>query len=117
MSLTRSFAFAGVSSIVMTLWSVSDNSSSSLMKYFYKSLSSRNSKDVALQQAKLVYLNNADVIRSHPYYWAGYVLIGDNAPIKKQFELLWIIGFTGAVAIIILLLLWIYFKRKREQLT
>lgn len=99
MSLTRSFAFAGVPSIIMTLWSVNDNTSAQLMKCFYKNLASNTSKDVSLNNARLEYIENTDLIHAHPYYWAGYVLIGDNRPLKRPANTLWIIG----VAVIILL--------------
>lgn len=106
MSLTRGFSFAGVQSIVMTLWSVNDNSSADLMKRFYQKLSGLWKKDKALQEAKTEYIQNSDIIHAHPYFWAGYVLIGDNVPLQnsKPFKFYWVIILP------ILVGLWFWFK-------
>jgi hypothetical protein len=89
MSLTRGFSFAGVQSIVMTLWSVNDNSSADLMKRFYRKLSGLWEKDKALQEAKTEYIQNSDILHAHPYFWAGYVLIGDNKPLPDSRLFVW----------------------------
>lgn len=85
MSLARGFIYAGVPSIVMTLWEVEDKSGSSIMTLFYENLNQGMLKDIALQQAKLKYLSTAPQLRSHPYFWAAYVDIGDTEPIIKSF--------------------------------
>jgi CHAT domain-containing protein len=77
MSLSRAFAHAGVPSMVISLWSVEDCSTSTLMKYFYQHLKSGLSKDEALRQAKLQYLNDSGNLESNPFYWAGFVHMGD----------------------------------------
>ena len=41
-------------------------------------------KDKALQQAKIKYLNSADPLKSHPYFWAAYVHIGNNQAIIQK---------------------------------
>lgn len=82
MSLARGFFYAGCPSIVMTLWSVEDISSSQLMPLFYKYLSKGKSKPHALRLAKLEYLKNADPLKAHPFFWAGYVNIGDPSAIR-----------------------------------
>lgn len=83
MSLARGFFYAGCPSLVMTLWTVEDLSGSILMSSFYKFLSQSFPKDVALQQAKLEYLESADPLKSHPYFWSGYVAIGDTHSLTK----------------------------------
>jgi CHAT domain-containing protein len=115
MSLTRSFAFAGVPSIMTTLWSVNDNSSSELMRNFYQSLSSGNTKDQALANAKLKYLGNSDVIHAHPYYWAGYVLIGDNNPIQKTSNVGFIMIFV-LVAVVIVIGFWLIRRKNSVEI-
>ena len=78
MSLSRAFFYAGVKSLVMSLWKVSDESTSELMVYFYEGLKAGLPKDQALQQAKINYLANQDIaLKSHPYFWAGFVLKGN----------------------------------------
>lgn len=116
MSLTRSFAFAGVPSMVTSLWAVNDNTSATLMNSFYKELSGGINKDAALSNAKKQYLDKADIIEAHPYYWAGYVLIGDNAPLvlDKPFN------FRSVCIVLILITLivfWILRKRYLNSLS
>lgn len=84
MSLARGFRYAGVQSIIMTLWQIEDKSSSELMTLFYHYLSQDEYKDKALQLAKLDFLNAADSFKAHPYFWTGYVGIGDTCPISKK---------------------------------
>ena len=82
MSLARGFLYTGVPSIVMTLWSVDDQSSAVLMSNFYSYLKDGKPKDEALRLAKLDYISNTkNPEKLHPRYWAGYVLIGDNSSI------------------------------------
>lgn len=67
-------AQAGARSTVATLWRVDDNSTALLMKEFYKELKDGKTKADALRLAQLSLLSNPDY--SHPYYWAGFLLIG-----------------------------------------
>lgn len=112
-SIARGFFYAGVPSVVMTLWSVEDNSSALLMELFYKHLTEGLAKDEALRQAKLDYLKQSDQLTSFPYYWAGYVNIGDNAPLEiSKFKYLNYILLLSAVFLIIASFYFI--KRKRK---
>jgi CHAT domain-containing protein/Flp pilus assembly protein TadD len=100
-SLARGFFYAGVPSIVMTLWSVEDYSGVELMTSFYSALSEGKTKDVALQQAKLNYLRNSDQLKAHPHFWAAYVNIGDTTPLlmSKKIHNLWL--YIGLCALLI----------------
>ncbi len=84
MSLARAFLYAGCPSVVMTLWSVEDKAGSDLMISFYNYLSKGYSKDKALQLAKIDYIHNSSASKSHPYYWAAYVPIGDQSPVTQS---------------------------------
>lgn len=99
MSIARSFMYAGTHSLLMTLWTVSDASTKQLMDYFYQNLAIGMSKDIALQKAKITYLNQASEMAAHPFLWAGFVSLGDPAPInikkKSTGSLGWIIGLAG----------------------
>ncbi len=76
--LTRAFLYAGANSVVVSLWNVNDVATASLMKSFYKNLQSGLPKDEALRQAKLELLTGEKRAWRHPYYWAPFVLIGEN---------------------------------------
>lgn len=80
-SIARAFLYAGCPSLVITLWSVNDQSSAKLMQYYYDFLKQGMDKSRALQQSKLKYLESATPIQQHPYYWAAYTIIGLNDPI------------------------------------
>ena len=82
-SLARSFMYAGVPSVVMSLWKVNDASTSLLMPFFYEGLVDGQQKDEALQQAKLRFLKEANIEVRHPFYWAGFVVMGDAQGLKS----------------------------------
>jgi len=85
LSLARGFFQAGARSVISTLWSVNDKSSSLIMKNFYTHLNDGMNKDFALRQAKLDYLNNTkDPDYLHPFYWAGFVAVGDMSPVLQK---------------------------------
>jgi CHAT domain-containing protein len=96
-SLARGFVYAGCPSMVITLWSVADRSSSNLMQNFYKNLRNKENIDQALRQAKIEYISNSDQRLSHPHFWAGYVQTGKTLPVYKSkvFINYWlVIGFS-----------------------
>jgi CHAT domain-containing protein len=69
---TRGFLYAGVSSIVSSLWKVDDQATSILMQQFYRSLK-KSDKRSALRTAQL---KVKDTYNSHPYYWAAFQITG-----------------------------------------
>lgn len=74
--LSRSFMYAGARSVAMSLWSVSDQSTSILMKRFYENLILKGtSKAKALQLARISMIK--DELYAHPFYWAPFILTGD----------------------------------------
>ena len=89
MSLSRGFLCAGAASTVMSLWSVDDCATSDLMVNFHQELKDGNNKSTALKNAKLNYLNQADKLHQHPYFWAPFVLSGNVAPIESLVDFSW----------------------------
>jgi CHAT domain-containing protein len=115
MSLTRGFVYAGVPSIVMTNWEVNDETGSIIMGHFYDNLRNGDAKDVALQKAKIEYLTEANQLKSHPYFWSAYVLVGDSTPlVKKGLDRSYVFYLTAFVLLIIMLLLLARNKKKRK---
>ena len=84
MSLGRAFLYAGCKSVVISLWLANDLSTKTIMQYFYQQLSQGKSKNESLRQAKLSYLESADALRAHPYFWANLVAVGDMHPLSKD---------------------------------
>ena len=115
MSLARSFMYAGVPSLVVSLWQVNDESTSLIMQYFYKNLAKGMDKAKALQQAKLRYLETIDAGSTHPALWAPFVQLGDSRPIKisqKSNATLWYLGFGLAG---VGLLAFLFFRKSGER--
>ena len=81
-SLARAFAYAGAKSIVTSLWSVNDSKTKDLMLLFYKNLRKGQSKSNALRAAKLSFIAKNDNPNAHPFYWAGFIGIGDMTKLK-----------------------------------
>ncbi len=81
LSLARGFLYAGSRSVVMSMWSVEDRSSSVVIRSFYKNMRSGQNKSSALSNARLKFLRSADQGRSHPYYWSALVIYGDDTPL------------------------------------
>ena len=86
MSLARGFLYAGVPSIIMTLWEVDDISSSEIMIGFYSYIKKGYQKDEAIRLAKIDYLTNANQINAHPYFWSAYVGIGNIKPLVSNLD-------------------------------
>ena len=83
--------------------------SASLISRFYQYLSEGKNKIEALQLAKLDILNSSDPLRAHPFFWAGYINIGDYEPlynqqIKKPNNQVWAILLATCILLVIPLL-------------
>jgi CHAT domain-containing protein/Tfp pilus assembly protein PilF len=81
--LPRAFFCAGARSVLVSLWSVSDRSTSRFMELFYKHLSRGESKQEALRRAKLDMMDAKD---TRPRQWAGFILMGEGGggiPLSK----------------------------------
>lgn len=77
LGLASAFTQAGAASLVVTLWSVSDAASATMMTTFYRDFAAGASKSAALRTARREMMRSDIPALRHPYYWAGYVLIGD----------------------------------------
>ncbi|HST19599.1 MAG TPA: CHAT domain-containing protein [Blastocatellia bacterium] len=75
--LSWAFLGAGARSVVVSLWNVSDISTSQLMKNFYQNMNDGLSNAAALRKAKLQMLNSGKGAR-HPYYWSAFVIVGKS---------------------------------------
>ena len=71
--LMRAFFYAGASSLILSMWSVDAPTTMDLMTAFYKSVRRGGSRADALRAAALAIRES----KSHPFYWAPFVLLGD----------------------------------------
>lgn len=105
MSVARSFVYAGVPSLAMSLWQVNDQATSALMNNFYAQLTQGKNKSEALRQAKLQYLQEAKGINAHPALWAAFVVTGNDQPVQLQTQnstALWLWVAVGVGGLVVL---------------
>jgi CHAT domain-containing protein/TPR repeat protein len=98
-SLAATLQWEGVRSVVATLWPVADRSTSVFMTAFYENLRAGHSRSRALREAQKLFVQSDETwlqeqrrsgvalkargtqterlpALSHPFYWAGFQLIG-----------------------------------------
>ncbi|MCB0636971.1 MAG: CHAT domain-containing protein, partial [Lewinella sp.] len=112
MSLARGFAFAGCQSVITTLWKVNHGATAQIMTQLYEGLAAGATKDDALRQAQLTYLDDPtlDDIGRHPYYWSAFHQIGNaNAiQLERRHPYLW--WSLGGI-LLLLAALWLLRRR------
>ncbi|TAL62168.1 MAG: CHAT domain-containing protein, partial [Bacteroidetes bacterium] len=111
MSLARGFILAGASSVIKTAWDVNDEASSAIITRFYYHLSKGEQKNDAMRLAKLEYLKKSSPAFTSPYFWAGYEVLGENAPVVRNYGLRVLIVIS-LILILAGVSLIIYFKRR-----
>ena len=75
--LSRAFLVAGASTVLVSLWDVYDKTTADFMKAFYWNMERKKmTKTEALKQVRINMIQNRKT--SHPYYWAPFILIGEN---------------------------------------
>lgn len=110
MSLSNAFTYAGVKSTVVSLWQVPDKETTTLMTLYYKFLKKGNSKSEALALAKSTFIKN-NPLKSHPYYWSGFILTGNDESIVNNYS--WLYYFLGSL-VLLLVGLFILKRKKRS---
>ncbi len=101
--LSRAFLFAGVPSVVVSLWNVDDASTATIMTSFYQYLQAGEAMNRALRHAKIDYLNSASMDGKDPFYWAPFVLMGQSRSISlplQQTNPRWIANILTAVVML-----------------
>ncbi len=101
--LTRALLYAGADTVVASLWNVNDEATARFMEAFYRFLKDGHAKAEALRRAKLVMIEDARL--RHPYYWAGYVLIGEGSN-PVEFPPGWL-PFGFGLALLALVAVWL----------
>lgn len=82
LGFTRSFLSAGSSSLIASLWPVSDDAAELLMTTLYSHLAGGADLQSAMQDAQLAVLRNPKM--AHPFFWAPFNLIGNWRLTVKQ---------------------------------
>lgn len=112
MSLGRAFSYAGVNSLLLTRWEVSDTFTPKIMEVFYRELNAGKSKSEALRIAKLEFLANTDNLTSNPFYWGSFYILGDDTPVEFDNSFAYWPFIGGALLIIVTLIIFFLNGRK-----
>ena len=112
--ISRAFQYAGVPSLLVSLWNVDDRSTSNIMIKFYENLKSGMRQNAALREAKLDFIHSSQSSQKDPFYWAPFVLLGSQKPIPLHGES-WFHPWLAAIAItlVLFLLIGVWAARKR----
>jgi CHAT domain-containing protein len=100
------FAYAGVPAVVTSLWAVNDQTTATIMKFFYENLSLNMRKDESMRQAKLSYLKKASKLSAHPNLWAAFIVTGNCSPIGYIGGFKW--GVWGYLFVLIIVVMSLY---------
>jgi CHAT domain-containing protein len=111
MSISRALNYAGVKSLVHSLWQVPDKETAELMGYFYQNLSDGLEKDLALSKAKMEFIEK-NPLKSHPYYWSGFILNGDVSSLSKPQN--WLL-YAGAALLVAILGTGLFYFKTRSK--
>ena len=111
-SIARSFSYAGAKSLIASLWSVDDEATSRLMQLFFRKIKHHLPKDVALQKAKLLFVDKGRSQEAHPFYWAAFISIGNMESISGWQSFHYTFWLAGILALLLPLA---YFLRHRAR--
>ena len=74
--LTRGFMYAGAKRVAVSLWSVNDTATASLMTKFYQQMLEKGLNPVAALRAAQLEMWKSEQWKA-PYYWAAFVVQGE----------------------------------------
>src|SRR5690606_4920209 len=114
MSISRAFQIAGARAMTASLWDVTDSKSPFIVGTFLQYLKEGHSKSNALARAQCAYLDGAAGLEAHPYYWAGFVSVGDDRPLFAGGKKWWFIA-GGIAAILCCTVICFAYKRRPAQ--
>jgi len=101
-SLASGFSYAGVHSVIATLWPVKDAGKMlPLMEHFYGQLYAHTPKDIALTKGQSYYLSlqrfDPD---AHPFYWSPYMFSGNVRALPASSHWWYYTGLLGLVLVV-----------------
>jgi CHAT domain-containing protein len=91
-SLGRGFQFAGVPTVIMSLWKIPDTHTPTLSSAFYSELKQNIYSTKALSKAKQNFIKQSDNYNSHPSNWSAFVHIGPNQKQSPNWKMYLIFG-------------------------
>jgi CHAT domain-containing protein len=105
LGLSSAFISADVPAVLGTLWPVDDEAAAGFMDRFYAEMAAGRTAAAAVREAQRRL--RAAASTRHPFYWAGFTLIGDgqiHVPLRRRPKPIWIplaailaVGGAGAI--------------------
>ena len=118
MTLARAFRYAGCPSVVMSLWQAEDQVTATLMNDFFRALNDGSSKDRALSEAKRSYLMHAGALKSHPFFWSNFLVIGNPSAVHFDTNRgLGLLPLAGITLVLVLSVVFILGRKKAVRIT
>lgn len=114
-SIGRGFMYAGVPNLVMTLWSINDQSTANIMQLFYTNLGKGMPTDIAMQKAKIAYLDTQKGLALHPNFWSTFTVVGKAQPVPLSANSFWFWAIVAGASVILIYTLIMLYNRTREE--
>jgi len=106
--LHEAFTSTGCPSTIANIWTLDDQAGAELAGVFFELLKGGIHLDQALSGAKIAWLNDADPLHAHPYFWSSTILFGDRTPLyperQREFSILLMAGAPFCLLLLLLIL-------------
>lgn len=116
-SMAHAFMSAGTPAVVAASWNVNDATTPTLMQNFYTALTTQPNAAIALQQAKINWLENLDVTELHklPYYWAALRYQGNTLALQQGIQEKQHPSWSWLILLALLSGSWLVISRKNKN--
>ena len=105
MSLARAFRYSGCQSILFSHWKVDGRAANELLAGFYEAIGEGKRPSAAIWQAQKDFLAAAPPDQVHPFYWANFVLTGEDHPLSSPFSKWW---WGGGIFLVVLMMAFLW---------
>ena len=112
MSLARAFRYSGCQSILFSHWKVDGRAANELLAGFYEAIGEGKRPSVAIWQSQKDFLAAAPPDQVHPFYWANFVLTGEDRALSAPFSRWW---WGGGLLVVILLMGYFIFSLRKNK--
>lgn len=85
--IARRFSAMGVSSVIASIWPSEEAAENEHTAAFYQNLKRGLPLDLALQNAKIEWLEKNSTISTDPHTWTGLILVGNATPVATDKEI------------------------------
>jgi CHAT domain-containing protein len=112
--LSSSFLSAGSRAVVASLWDVDDRATRDFMRHFYRGLETGQPVADALRRAQVA----AREERPEPFYWAGFVVIGDGdvtVALEPRSRRAPVLGLALGGLVVAVSIPWVIWRRRTSR--